>query len=165
MQRLGNIRSSKSPSESPLHKVPKEDPGDWRHCGNYRALNQITVCDSYPLSQLSTFALHDKHVLSNLDFVKAYHQNSKQSDDIRKTAITTLFGLFDFLPMPFKLKNAGKTFQRFINDITNGMPDVFAHADNIRVASNMLVDHINALAELTTRLDNFGQRNTFKKCQ
>ena len=150
MQRLGNIRSSKSPSKSPLHKVPKEDPGDWRHCGDYRTLNQITVRESYPLPQLSTFALHDKHVLSNLDFVKAYHQNSIHSDDIKKTAITNHFGLFDFVPMSFGLKNAGKTFQRFINEITNGMPDVFAYADDILVATNILVDHINALAEVCT---------------
>ena len=67
--------------------------------------------------------------------------------------------------MPFGLKNAGKTFQRFINEVTNGLPDVFAYADDILVASNNLVDHINALTELFTRLENFGLRINFKKCQ
>ena len=86
-------------------------------------------------------------------------------DDIEKTAITTPFGLFEFLRMPFGLKNAGKTFQRFINEVTNGLPDVFAYADDILVASNNLADHINALTELFTSLEKFGLRINFKKCQ
>ena len=150
MQRLGIIRPSKSPYASPLHMVPKKDPGDWRPCG-----------ESYPLPQLSSFALHDKHVSSKLDLVKAYHQIPMHPDDIEKTAITTPFGLFEFLRMPFGLKNASKTFQRFINEVTNGLPDVFAYADDILVASNNLVDHINALTELFTRLEKFGLRVNF----
>ena len=77
-------------------------------------------------------------------------------DDIEKTAITTPFGLFEFLRMPFGLKNAGKTFQRFINEVTNALPDVFAYADDELVASNILVDYINALAEIFTRFEKFG---------
>ena len=61
--------------------------------------------------------------------------------------------------------HAGKTFQRFINEVTNGLPDVFVYADDILVASNNLVDHINALTELFTRLEKFGLRINFKKCQ
>ena len=84
-------------------------------------------------------------------------------DDIEKTAITTPFGLFEFLRKPFGLKNAGKTFQRFIKEVTNGLPDVFAYVDDILVASNNLVDCINALAELFTRLEKFGLTINFEK--
>ena len=165
MQRLGFIRPSKSPYATPLQMVPKNYPGDWRPCRNYRALNQITVRDSYPEPRLSLFALHDKHVFNKLDLVKTYHQISMRSDDIEKTAITTPFGLFEFLRMPFGHKNAGKTFQRFINEVTNWLQDVLAYADDILVASNNLVDHINALAELFNRLEKFGLCIIFKKCQ
>ena len=86
-----------------------------------------------------------------------------QPDDIEETAITTPFGLFEILCMPSGLKNAGKTLQRFINEVTNGLPDVFNDTYDILVASNNLVDHINALAELFTRLEKFGLRINFKK--
>jgi len=36
--------------------------------------------------------------------------------NISKTAITTLFGLFEYKYMPFRLR-AAQTFQRFINEV------------------------------------------------
>ncbi|KRY92834.1 Retrovirus-related Pol polyprotein from transposon opus [Trichinella pseudospiralis] len=38
--------------------------------------------------------------------------------DILKSVITTLFGLFEFLKMPFSLRNAAQNFQRFIDTVT-----------------------------------------------
>ena len=77
-------------------------------------------------------------------------------DDFEKTAITTPFGFFEFHRMYFGLKNAGKTFQSFINEVISGLPDVFANADDLLVASNTSVDHINALVEFFTRFEKFG---------
>ena len=115
----GIVRPSKSPWASPLHLVPKKNPGEWRITGDYRALNSITKPDRYPLPFIQSLSnkLHGGTVFSKIDLLKAYHQIPMSPDDIKKTAVTTPFGLFEYCFMPMGLRNAGSTFQRFIDSI------------------------------------------------
>ena len=50
-------------------------------------------------------------------------------DSIALTAITTPFGLFEYLYMPFGLRNASATFQRFIDHVLHGMSNAIAYVD------------------------------------
>ena len=154
----GVIRPSKSPWASPLHMVPKAGSGEWRPCGDYRQLNVNTLPDRYPVPYLRGFTaqLHGCTVFSALDLKSAYYHIPVEPADVPKTAVTTPFGLFEFLKMPFGLRNASQTFQRFIDSVLRDVPATFAYIDDILVASKTPEEHHQHLHLVFQRLQDHG---------
>ena len=165
MESAGIIRCSDSPWASPLHMVLKPD-GSWRPCGDYRRLNNVTRPDRYPLPNLRDFTNNLKGcmVFSKLDLVKGYHQVPMDPADVCKTAIVTLFGLFEFLSMPFGLKNAAQTFQRLMDSIFRGLPFVFVYLDDVLVASTNRRTHLEHLRLVLELLVQNGLVLNLEKC-
>ncbi len=81
-------------------------------------------------------------------------QSSKE--DIPKTAVITPFGLFEFLRMPFGLKNAAQTFQRMIDSILRDLDFLFVYLNDILVASASRREHLTHLQLLFARLGQHG---------
>ena len=153
MESQGIIQRSRSSWSSQLHIVEKSD-GSWRPCGDYQRLNLATKRDMYPPPHMEDLSsqLAGKKVFSKLDLRKGYYQVPVAAKDVPKTAVITPFSLFEFLRMPFGLRNAGQSFQRFMDEVLHGLDCIFVYLDNILVASNTVEEHHVHLKEVLKRL-------------
>lgn len=166
MMEEGICRPSSSPWSSPLHIVRKKN-GEIRPCGDFRRLNAMTIPDRYPLPRLKdfTYIMKGKNVFTKLDIQKAYHSIRIAEQDIPKTAIITPFGLFEFMKMTFGLRNAGQTFQRFMDMVLTGLEYVFCYCDDILIASVNEEQHKKHLQEVLLRLQKYGIKLNLNKCE
>ena len=85
-------------------------------------------------------------------------------DSIAKTAITTSFGLWEFLRMSFGLKNAAQIFQRLMDSIFQRLDFVFVYLDDILVATKSPAEHYDHLRQIFTLLSSNGLTIQKSKC-
>ena len=140
LQKDGVISLPKSEWSSPLHIASKSSVL-FRCCGDYHSLNSIT--DRYPIPNINSFSakLANKRRFSKIDLISAYHQIKMHPDDEAKSALTTPFGLYEYNHMPFGLKNASATFQRYMDKIFEDIDCVFIYINGILIFSNDEISH------------------------
>jgi hypothetical protein len=104
LEQQGIIYRSSSQWASPLHMVHKPD-GSWQQGRDFWQLNLQTKPEWYSWPNIGDLTARlSSSTVFKLDIRKEYHQVPVK-EDICKTVIVTLFGTFEFLRMPFGLRN------------------------------------------------------------
>ena len=97
--------------------------------------------------------------------MKGYHQVSVAAADIPKMAIIMPFGLFEYLYMPFGLRNSAQTFQRLMDDLFHGLDFRFTYIDDNLIASHNPEEHLLHLWQIFSILAANGLTLNLKKCE
>jgi len=115
---LGKMKPSNSEYASRVTLLVKKD-GSRRFCGDYRPLNTQTRRDMFPMPFVEDVIdqLGKSTWFTALDLQSGFWQIQMAPEDMKKTALITKIGLYDWTMMPFGLKNATSTFTRTMSEV------------------------------------------------
>lgn len=168
----GIVEPSSSPYNSPLWIVPKKPDANgtkrWRMVIDYRALNEKSIADAYPLPNILEILdqLGSAKYFSVFDLASGFHQIGMNPKDAEKTAFSTPFGHYEFKRMPFGLKNAPATFQRLMDAVLTGLQgtELFVYLDDIVIYARSLSEHREKFEKLARRLRKANLKLQPSKC-
>ena len=164
----GVIRPSVSPHSSPVVVVKKPD-GSYRMCVDYRSVNDCTVDMKYPMQNVGVLLerMAGMRVFATLDLRSGFHQIPVDPAGIPLTAFATPDGLFEYMRVPFGLKNAPAYFQRAMSGVLSGLAgsvcEVFV--DDIIVYGASQQEFVQNLRQVFERLRTFRLRLKRSKCK
>jgi hypothetical protein len=126
LEQKGYVRPSSSTWATPALFVEKKDKSQ-RLFIDYRALNEVTVKNKYPLPRIDDLfdQLGRVKYFSKIDLRSGYYQLRIRSEDVPKTAFITRYGQYEFTVMMFGLINAPAYFMNLMNKVFMEELDTF----------------------------------------
>jgi transposase InsO family protein len=167
------IRPSISPYSSPVWIVPKKLDASgkkkWRLVIDYRKLNEKTVEDKYPLPRIDEILdnLGKCTYFTTLDLAQGFHQIEMSTESIEKTAFSVNNGHYEYVRMPFGLKNAPSTFQRVMDNVLREYlhKSCFVYMDDVVIFSKSLHEHLVHIKQIFNKLKEFNLKVQLDKSE
>jgi hypothetical protein len=166
MLEAGIIQHSRSPWSFPVVQVPKKN-GTRRFCVDFRKLNSITQQDCFPLPRIDDILdrLSTSRVFTTIDLKSGYWQVKLSKESIPKTAFSTPDGHFEFLRLPFGLKNAPAEFSRIMQQVLGDFVSfVEIYLDDITIHSKNEKEHLQHLIQVFKRINQANLKINGSKC-
>ncbi|GJW63048.1 Orf y [Tanacetum coccineum] len=129
----------------------REIKGKERMVFNYKSLNDNTYKDQYSLPGINTIIkrIEGAKIFSKFDLKSGFHQVAMDEESIPWTAFLVPGGLYEWLVMPFGLKNAPTVFQRKMDKYFKGTESFIAiYIDDILVISKNEKEHAKHLEKM-----------------
>ena len=137
-------------------------------CCDYRKLNGKTVADSQPIPRIQDLldGLSGKKWFSTLDMSKAYHQGYIHEDSRHLTAFATPWTLYEWVRIPFGLRNAPPAFQRFMNSVLGDLKGTVCdpYIDDVLCYAEDFDGGLVGLKKVLQRLRSKGVKLRADKC-
>ncbi|MBW0582067.1 hypothetical protein O181_121782 [Austropuccinia psidii MF-1] len=140
-----------------------------RMVGDFRALNTNTIPDRYPIPRIheTLTQLSKAKFITAMDALKGFHQNVLTDNAKRLLRIIVHFGIFEYLRIPFVIKNAPSHFQRMMNtifpeDSSEGW--LIIYIDDIIACSETWENHLTRLERVLQKIVQVNMKISLKKC-
>jgi hypothetical protein len=123
-------------------------------CEDYKPLNLVTPQDRNPMPILQELfdSIRDSNMFIIVDPRQGFNQIMFAAKDCKKTTFHGSNKLWEWLVMPFGLKNAPVFFQRIMGRVFEGANFLKCYINEVPVHSKKLLQHLVHLKELFKRL-------------
>ena len=142
--------------------------GEIHLCINFRALNAVAICDSFPLPciEKALQAVKSAMWFTSFDLAQGYLQLAMDEADIHKTAFHAgLSGLYKFTHMPFSLSNVGASFCCLMEMCLGDQQylTLLFYLDDIYVFSSSICEVLDRIERVLKHLQDFNLKIKPKK--
>ncbi|MBW0578935.1 hypothetical protein O181_118650 [Austropuccinia psidii MF-1] len=140
-----------------------------RMVGDFRELNTYTVPDRYPIPRIqeTLTQLSKAKYITSMDALKGFHQNFLTPKAKKLLRIITHCGIYEYLRMPFGIKNAPSHYQRMMNtifptELSEGW--LIIYIDDIIICSDSWFVNLERLARVLHKVAEGNMKISLNKC-
>ncbi|POW23151.1 hypothetical protein PSHT_00455 [Puccinia striiformis] len=140
-----------------------------RMVGDFRALNNYTKADNYPIPRIdhSLHNLSKAKYITTMDVLKGFHQIPIEPNSRQFMRIICHLGVYEYLRMPFGIKNAPSHFQRMMDTIFGTyirQSWMMIYIDDIIIYSDDWDTHLEKVTTVLKTAVEAGLKMSIKKC-
>ena len=140
-----------------------------RMVGDFRALNNYTKADNYPIPRIdhSLHNLSKSKYITTMDVLKGFHQIPIEPESRQFMRIICHLGVYEYLRMPFGIKNAPSHFQRMMDSVFGSFIRqnwMMIYIDDIIIYSDDWDVHLSKITTVLETAIKAGLKMSIKKC-